>query len=60
MKTNDVFLYFGSKTKTGEALGITKAAISQWGEKVPPLRAYEIERLTNGELKVDQDYKQAS
>ncbi len=53
MKKSDVIAYFGSMTKAGEALGITKSAISQWPDDIPPLRAYEIEKLTKGKLKVN-------
>lgn len=60
MKTSDVLLHFGNKTKTSKALGISKAAISQWGTSVPKLRAYEIERLTSGKLSVIDDLKKAS
>ncbi|MFT6586057.1 MAG: DNA-binding transcriptional regulator YdaS (Cro superfamily) [Cognaticolwellia sp.] len=56
MRTSDVLLHFGSKTNTGKALGISKAAISQWGENVPQLRAYQIEKITGGELKCDPSF----
>lgn len=51
MKTKDAISHFGNKLKLAEALSVTKSAISQWGEDVPELRAYQIERLTGGELK---------
>ena len=56
-----VVKHFGNATKLAEALGLTKAAVSQWGDTVPLLRAYQIERLTNGELKVQEPvFKKAS
>jgi len=45
--------YFGTQAKIAEALKISQAAVSQWGDKVPPLRQYQIERITKGELRVD-------
>ena len=36
-----------------EALGIRPQSTYSWGRKVPPLRAYEMERLTEGDLAVD-------
>ncbi|ABX50656.1 hypothetical protein Sbal195_3494 [Shewanella baltica OS195] len=54
MKTKDAISHFGNKLKLAEALSVTKSAISQWGEDVPELRAYQIERLTDGELKATE------
>lgn len=54
MKTKDAISHFGNKLKLAEALSVTKSAISQWGEDVPELRAYQIERLTGGELKASE------
>jgi DNA-binding transcriptional regulator YdaS (Cro superfamily) len=53
VKTQDAIEHFKSARQLAKALGIWPTAISQWGEKVPPRRAYEIERLTNGALKAD-------
>ncbi|MEL4390664.1 Cro/CI family transcriptional regulator [Shewanella xiamenensis] len=53
MKTKDAISHFGNKLKLAEALSVTKSAISQWGADVPELRAYQIERLTHGALKVN-------
>ena len=50
MKTSNVLYYFKNKVNIGKALGISKSAISQWGENVPVRRAYELERITNGAL----------
>ena len=55
--------YFGSAKKLAEVLGVTKGSVSQWGEHIPELRAYQIERLTGGKLKVNNppnELKQAS
>ncbi len=55
MKKTDAINYFGSSIKLAEALGLNKSAVSQWGEEVPELRAFQLERLTDGELKVHAD-----
>ncbi|WP_051311608.1 Cro/CI family transcriptional regulator [Zooshikella ganghwensis] len=54
MKKVDVIKYFGSASKLASALGIKPAAISQWKEYIPPLRAYQLEHLTNGKLKANK------
>lgn len=54
MKKRDVIAHFGSVGAVAAALKIKGAAVSQWGELVPVRRAYEIERLTKGVLKVEQ------
>ncbi|MGI2215665.1 Cro/CI family transcriptional regulator [Shewanella baltica] len=51
MKTNDAVAHFKGKSKLAKALGINPASVSQWGDDVPELRAFQIERLTDGQLK---------
>lgn len=50
MKKSDVIKHFGSAKKVADALEIQPAAISQWKEEIPPLRALQIEKLTHGVL----------
>jgi len=45
VKTEDAIEQFGSPLGLATALGITRAAIYQWGDTVPPLRAYQIQEL---------------
>jgi DNA-binding transcriptional regulator YdaS (Cro superfamily) len=45
MKTQHAISFFGTAAELAKALGITPGAISQWGEDVPKLRAYEIADL---------------
>lgn len=52
MNKTAVIEYFGSASKVAAALGISKSAVSKWGVTVPGLRAYQIERLTRGNLRV--------
>lgn len=53
MQTRKAIEHFGSTRKLAEALGITPQAINQWGNVVPMLRQYELERVTGGKLKAD-------
>lgn len=53
MKKADVIAFFGSQRKVAQALGISHVAVSRWPEDIPPLRAYEIERITNGALEAN-------
>lgn len=47
MKKTTVIKMFGSATNVGRALGITRMAVSGWGDDIPELRVYQIERLIN-------------
>lgn len=53
MKTSVAVAHFKSRQAVADALGLCKQAIHQWGEIVPPRRAYELERITGGALKAD-------
>ena len=53
MKKSKAIDHFGSSTKLAKQLNISKQSISQWGDDVPPRRAFEIERITQGKLKAD-------
>ena len=44
-KQEAIDLFDGSIRKLAEALGITEQAVSQWGDEVPELRAYQIREL---------------
>ena len=52
MQTEIVIQHFGSAAKVAKALGISRAAISQWNEIVHELRAFQLEKITNGVLHV--------
>lgn len=53
MKKDDVVSYFGGVSKTAKALGLSHASVSGWSEVIPKGRAFEIQVLTKGTLKVD-------
>ncbi|MCO5191348.1 MAG: Cro/CI family transcriptional regulator [Anaerolineae bacterium] len=50
MKTEEAIKYFGNQVKLAKALGITKQAVSRWGDTVPVGRAYQLQAVTNGAL----------
>jgi len=45
--------YYDTKKELADALGLTKGAISQWGEVVPEGQAYKLQSITDGALQVD-------
>ena len=52
MLKSDVIKYFKKQSLVASALGINKSAVSLWPEKIPLRRAYELQEITNGALKV--------
>ena len=55
MKTSDAINYFGSSTKLALALDLSgRQAVHYWGEYPPIPRQYQIEVLTNGELRAER------
>lgn len=53
MKTEHAVEFFVTKTALAEALGTQKSTISNWGDVVPRGRAFELQVITDGKLKVD-------
>jgi DNA-binding transcriptional regulator YdaS (Cro superfamily) len=56
MNTAAVIALYGSKSAIAQALGITKQALSRWGESVPLKWALVLERITDGELQVTDEF----
>jgi DNA-binding transcriptional regulator YdaS (Cro superfamily) len=56
MTKSDAIKYFGSTSALAKALSLTYEAVRQWKE-VPELRQYQIERITEGALKANQNDK---
>ena len=50
---NEIIRRFGSQVELARKLGVTQAAVAQWvsDERVPPYRAIQIERITDGQFK---------
>lgn len=55
MFTSDVIAHFKTPAAVAEALGISRQAVCQWRELVPPLSASRLERVTDGKLKYDPE-----
>ncbi|SDS43247.1 Cro/CI family transcriptional regulator [Pseudomonas prosekii] len=53
MNRADAIKHFKGITPLAKALGITYEAVRQWGDEIPQLRQYQLELLTNGQLKAD-------
>lgn len=53
MTKSDAVKYFGSTSSLAAALNISQAAVSQWKDNVPELRAHQLEKLTGGELQAN-------
>ena len=54
MKTSIVIKHFESQVAIARALGISRQAVSKWGEVVPWAAALEIQHITGGVLKRDE------
>ena len=50
MRKSDALKVFGSNRAIAQALDISDAAVSQWGEFVPPISAKELARHSKGKL----------
>lgn len=54
MRKSDAINHFGGVKPLATKLGVTDVAIYRWKDDlVPKGRAYELEKLTKGKLKVD-------
>jgi hypothetical protein len=53
MTTEEAIAHFGDRKKMAEALGIWPHGTYRWGDHPPKLRQFEIERLSDGELRAD-------
>jgi transcriptional repressor of cell division inhibition gene dicB len=45
MTKTDAVALFGSNTALAAALGISQAAVAQWGETMPLLRQYQVREI---------------
>lgn len=54
MKKAAAIAHFGTVVRVAEALGITKGAVSQWGEIVPLESAVALEIASGRALKIDR------
>lgn len=53
MKKKDAISYFGTQSAIARAAGISRQAVSQWGEFVPPAIANLLVEVSGGKLIFD-------
>lgn len=54
MRKSDVLKHFETLDAVATVLNISRAAVSQWPERVPERSAWRLQFLTGGRLQVDQ------
>lgn len=61
MKKSAAIAHFKTAKALAAALGISKGAVSQWGDRVPQGSAYKLQVMTGGQLRVvERMYSKAS
>lgn len=55
MFTSDAMKVFGSAAEIATVLGISRQAVSQWADLVPPLSAARLAKASDGKLEFDPD-----
>jgi transcriptional repressor of cell division inhibition gene dicB len=55
MFTSDAIVVFGSPSAIAKKIGVSRQAVGQWGELVPPLSAAKLAKVSQGKLKFDPD-----
>lgn len=53
MKKADAIEFFGSGVEMAKKLGVTKSAVSQWGEELDYPRQCQIQVISKGKLKAE-------
>lgn len=56
MKKSEAILYFGNQIKLARYIGVSKSLVSKWGDTIPAVWAYRLEKLTDGKLKADDPW----
>lgn len=54
MYKKDVLKHFGTVSEVAKAVGVSMAAVSQWGEIIPEKNAYRLQQVTKNKLRVDE------
>jgi hypothetical protein len=60
MKKDNVIKHYKTAAKLAQVLGIAKQAVSNWGEVIPELQAFRLDRITHGDLKYDPSFYKES
>ena len=45
--------HYGTQQKLADALGMSQASVSEWGEYPPALRQLQLQQITRGKLKAE-------
>ncbi len=53
MTKSDAVEYFGSQSAVAGVLGISRMAISGWGDTIPEQRQAQLQIISNGDLVAD-------
>jgi len=53
-KSEAIAFYGGKPSKLARALGVHPAAVTNWSERIPEGRQYQLEVITKGKLKADR------
>lgn len=53
MHKSDVISFYGSGVAVAKVLKISSSAVSQWSLLIPEKQAYRLEKITQGQLKVN-------
>ena len=56
MLKTDAVKHFGSASALARALGIALPSVSEWGDIIPEGRAYQLQVITAGALRVDPSW----
>jgi len=56
MTKKKAIAFYGSQQEIARVLKVSKAAVSRWGDKIPPVHAYRLEKISEGQLVVDDPF----
>jgi len=54
MHKSTAIKHYSTHTALAEAIGISRAAVGQWGDIVPYASALKLQELTRGALRIDR------
>ena len=62
MTPQDAITHFGSQAKLAHALGIKQSSVAGWvaSKKIPEPRQFQIEVVTDGQLKAERQQEQTA
>lgn len=57
MTYDDLISHFGTQVAIADALGIAQPTVSSWRGVVPPKYQYQVEVITEGALRADEELR---